>query len=633
MKKVFLCLFFLFFVTGAFGQANSKLDSLKRVLAKLPVEGKSFVGDTLRVNVLCEMGDEYAKQKSDSILYYRKEALNASIKANYKEGKVKSYILLGNYYSSQSLSIKGTENYLKALAIAEELNLIDEQIKLTAEIGYDYMALNDFKQSYIYFKKHSELCKKHGTDEDYALSINNIGVLYFDQSNYQEALKYFLECEAWSEKTSNPKLINAGLINVGKVYFELGKYSEALVRYKRSLKIEDGYLDKKAFVHNEIANIYLKKKVFNKALSNAKIALANTNFPNKTMLKNVSLNLSKIYEGLGNEKLALKHYKVYTNISLNQDSVKNSQLVRFMNLDYQSEKQLFKIEGLNTEVKIKENQNRLLIFSVIGALVIMFGSLFFYFSIRKKNKFIENQKSEIQDLNQNLEHKIKERTEELSEANKELIKKNFEITEALFKGKTMERERVAAELHDNLGSTLTALKWRLSALDSDQLKPSERKIYDSIKESMNDAYCEVRNISHNLIPKELIENGLLGALMKLVEGINNSSKIVFQIKAKSEILTNNKNLIFELYNVILELTTNILKHSNASTAVLEINQLKDKIEIKVMDNGIGMSPNNFNGKGLNNIKERLKRINGVLNLTSDKTFKTIYSINIIEIQR
>lgn len=350
MKKIFLCIFLLFFISIGFGQANLKLDSLKRVLAKLPEEGKSFAKDTLRVNLFCDIGEAYRKKKNDSSFYFGKEALSLSQKSNYKKGKVKSYILIGNYYSSQSLSVKATENYLKALAIAEELKLNNEQILLTGEIGSDYLSLNDFKQSYIYFIKHKDLCKKYGSNEDYALSINNLGILFYDQKIYKEALKYFLECEAWSEKTGNPKLINAALINVGKVYSELEKFDEALARYKRALSIEDGYLDKLAFVNNEIALINFKKGEYSEALKWAKIALNSSKSLNETMLKNTSQTISKIYEKLGNNKEALKYFKLYTEISLKQDSVKNNQLVRFMNLDYQNEKQLFKIEGLNSDV-------------------------------------------------------------------------------------------------------------------------------------------------------------------------------------------------------------------------------------------------------------------------------------------
>ena len=628
MKKGFLCLFFLFFVSICFGRANSKLDSLKRVLAKLPAEGKSFGSDTLRVNLYCNIGEEYRKKKNDSSFYFGKEALSLSQKSNYKKGKVKSYILIGNYYSLQSLSVKATENYLKALAIAEELKLNNEQILLTREIGSNYSSLHDFKQSYIYFIKHKDLCKKYGSNEDYVLSINNLGILFYDQKIYREALKYFLECEAWSEKTGNPKLINAALINVGKVYVELEKFDEALARYKRALNIEDGYRDKLAFVNNEIALIYFNKGEYSEALKCAKIALNSSTSLNQTMLKNTSQTISKIYERLGNNKEALKYFKLYTEISLKQDSIKNNQLVRFMNLDYQNEKQLFKIEGLNSEVKIKENQNKLLTISVIGVLLFLIIVLFFYYSIKNKNSFIEKQKAEISDLNQNLEYKINERTEELSEANKELIKKNFEITEALFTGQTLERKRVAAELHDNLGSTLSALKWRLGALNAEALSPKEKEIYDSIKSMMGTAYEEVRHISHNLLPVEFENHGLIGALQKLLNDINENGKIHFHVNVKGDFESLDNKIALELYSIILELVNNTLKHSNAKNAELLISYLGDKILFKLSDDGIGYTKSKDAGIGLKNIDERMKPFNGSYEIHQDKYWSFIFECKI-----
>ena len=57
MKSITASLIFSFFFNPVFSQKPSKLDSLKNVLAHLPAEGKSFSGDTLRVRVLCEMGE------------------------------------------------------------------------------------------------------------------------------------------------------------------------------------------------------------------------------------------------------------------------------------------------------------------------------------------------------------------------------------------------------------------------------------------------------------------------------------------------------------------------------------------------------------------------------------------------
>ena len=57
MKLILATTLLLFFTSIIHAQKSSKLDSLKQVLAHLPAEGKSFAGDTLRVRVLCEMGE------------------------------------------------------------------------------------------------------------------------------------------------------------------------------------------------------------------------------------------------------------------------------------------------------------------------------------------------------------------------------------------------------------------------------------------------------------------------------------------------------------------------------------------------------------------------------------------------
>jgi hypothetical protein len=58
MKSILATILLLFYISTTHAQKPSKLDSLKNVLAHLPAEGKSFAGDTLRVRVLCEMGEE-----------------------------------------------------------------------------------------------------------------------------------------------------------------------------------------------------------------------------------------------------------------------------------------------------------------------------------------------------------------------------------------------------------------------------------------------------------------------------------------------------------------------------------------------------------------------------------------------
>lgn len=130
---------------------------------------------------------------------------------------------------------------------------------------------------------------------------------------------------------------------------------------------------------------------------------------------------------------------------------------------------------------------------------------------------------------------------ELQVANDELIMKNQEILEALTKGQTIERKRVALELHDNLGSTLSALKWRLETINGDNLNEKERKVYAGIVDMMKNAYAEVRLISHNMLPVELEERGLFEALNKFINDINISDKLNIKLVIDKKLIISDKN--------------------------------------------------------------------------------------------
>ncbi len=627
MKLILATTLLLFFISPTHAQKPSKLDSLKNVLAHLPAEGKSFAGDTLRVRVLCEMGEEYYNFKNDSTIIVAKNAIKIADKINFKSNLLKLYKLSGRFYLSKSLPTKSSEFFFKGIALAEELKSNNDLLYFVELVGINYLDLGDYKNALKYFRLHSNMCTKLNKTEQYFMSLINIGIVYFNEKEFQKSLYYFQKCEQESQKANNLKIQNAASINVAKVFVETGKLNEALTLYKSSLKIDDGYVDKISFVANEIAKIYLTKKKYGEALYYGLIALNNTKKTSPNTLKEISLTLSRIYQKIGFLKESFEHYKMYTKITIEQDSVKNTQLVKFLNLDYKNEKQLMKINDLNNNVKQKESRNKLLLSSIVG--MIFFLLLFVYFnnSLKKQNTKIENQKKQIEALNLNLEEKVKIRTVELLEVNNELIKKNFEITEALFKGQSQERKRLASELHDNLGSTLSAIKWRLEALNSNELSSKEKKIYEGIKDMMKNAYSEVRNISHNLLPTELENNDIAGAIQKLINNINDNEKIIFNFIADGQFGNLDRQNTLALYSQCLELSNNIIKHSKATMANILLKNINDKIILTIQDNGIGMDSINYKGFGLSQIDERVKELNGNLTISKNIIWNTTIEIS------
>jgi signal transduction histidine kinase len=611
MKPILTSILILFCVTTTHAQKPSKLDSLKNVLAHLPAEGKSFAGDTLRVRVLCEMGEEETNPKKSH--EYLSIAKLIAEKQNDKRGQLLALDKFSELYDYQPVRVM--EYYMKGLAIAENLQDYQKIIKYTERIGGNYLNLNDNKQALKYAKYNYKMNEKYGNKEDILLSLNNIGIAYFSMKEYDSALIYFNRMHQQNLITKSPKVENAFLINSAKVYIEEKKFNMALINLKNTLLFDDGYKDKIAFVSNEIAQIYLLQQKLDSAFHYAKIAeSASKNLNNYALINNYKV-LTRIYKQIGNQNKYIQYYEKFSSLSIKDDSIKNTKLTELINLDYVAEKQSDEINNLNFTLKEKEYRNKLLFFGIITTVIVLLITFYFNKTITDKRKEVEVKNEQIQELNLSLESKVKDRTSELLEANGELVKKNFEITEALFKGKTIERERVAAELHDNLGSTLSALKWRLEALNSDRLNQNEKKIYESIKAMMSDAYEDIRNLSHNLIPKELKEKGLIGAICKLTNDLNSLEKVNIKFNYQENITPINDSISLELYSIILELVNNALKYSQASQITLNFSSNPSLIIFTIKDNGIGLN-NSPEGMGIANIRKRVGAMNAKLEINN-----------------
>lgn len=617
MKKFTCCFFLLLCSFYCYSQSNQKLDSLKRVLARLPKEGSSFVADTMRVQVLCEMGENCENIKIDSAIKFVENALQISNNRLWQRGLMISNSWLGHLITKKGLPYKGAELLFRGLKYSEKTQNSYYKGFCLRYIGDAYSKLGDPKKSLEYHLQSLSFLKKHDKRR-YLVCLNNIGLNYYGLKKYDEAIKYFLFCMK-QNNGQNKEIISYCLTNLGASYKEKKQYDLAIYYFKLEQKNNIKDIDGKAFVEKEIASIYYLKNQYKKSES-----LLITILPLENQLKIETKK--EIYELLYQNYLNLKNYQkayFYYELFNKMNNIEVGEMQRrqleSLKYEYENEKQKTNILLLEKENEQKVFQRTVLIFGLF--LVIIFG-VFQYRNnniLINKNKKIEEQNSQIEDLNKNLEIKVEKRTKELSDANEELIKKNREIVEALFKGQSIERKRVAVELHDNLGGTLSAIKWRLEALNSNSLTEKEREIYISILEMMKTAYSEVRNISHNLLPSEFEKNGLLGAIQKLINDINQSKKIEISIVQKGNFELIENKVALELYSICLELLNNILKHSKATKAQIKLFNNNDSINIEVNDNGIGISENKLNGMGMQNMKNRLDSINGKISFSSDES--------------
>ena len=621
MKPILASILFFFCVTTIQAQKPIKLDSLKNVLFHLPAVGKSFAGDMLRVRVLCEMASKF-KEQPDSTLIYSNFSIKLGRKIKFSTYEVENLLRQASAYRYKGLHFNAIDLLTEAKLIAEKKKSELEIAKIDRSIADNYLWVAEYKLAERHYRAAMILFRKLKEYEEFADTQNNLAINYSKQKEFIISINLLNDCFKYLPYIRGEISEISFYENLSLAYSGLNRHKEAIKNAEKALEKYKN-LSKKRPLQLELTRSYiilgfnqLRGGRIDDALNSAKSCEMYDSDYNGNRIELNQLYY-EVYRAKKDEKKALYFLEKYKNAESKKVEVEQNRLINAYKAIYELDKEKIRVIELNSTIQKNDTIQKSSFIGLIISILIVCILLFSYARIRSKNKEIEVQKYEIGELNSELEKKVFIRTKELSEANKELIEKNFEITEALLKGQTLERKRVAADLHDNLGSTLSALKWRLEALGSNNLNTKEREIYKSIKNMMNDAYNDVRNISHNLFPAELESKGLIGALDKLCSDINENGKVCFTLNSKGNFNSISPKMALEIYSICMELITNILKHSKATEAQIDLSITKKEIIINISDNGIGVeNKDTLNGHGLKNITNRVEMLNGYLKIPS-----------------
>ncbi|MEM9544702.1 MAG: ATP-binding protein [Bacteroidota bacterium] len=226
--------------------------------------------------------------------------------------------------------------------------------------------------------------------------------------------------------------------------------------------------------------------------------------------------------------------------------------------------------------------------SLFAFAVFLIGFLVFH-----NRKMIQN-KDEIQRL-------------ELEKAKKILVD-SIQIQES-------ERARIGADIHDDLGPTMSAMKLKINNLSPNKLT-SERDV-NQLKMMIDETIKSVRSLSHSLYPNTLEKYGLKAALEELSQRFSsNTLQVVTQINPTIDHLDFYTKI--NLYRILQEFCNNSIKYGQCSTITITIKKNENKIEINAFDNGIGFDMNDKtnHGIGLRNMEMRANAINYSFDLQS-----------------
>jgi PAS domain S-box-containing protein len=192
------------------------------------------------------------------------------------------------------------------------------------------------------------------------------------------------------------------------------------------------------------------------------------------------------------------------------------------------------------------------------------------------------------------------------------------IADGLLRGQEDERRRLARELHDDVNQRIAMMSVELGMLArSPDVPMSLQAELDRLRGQTTQLSELVRGISHNLHPAELEHLGLISALRDLCSQFSELEGIQTEFVVASDLHTIWADASIGLYRLAQEALRNVVKHANAKTAQLTLEELEDGFKLTVTDEGEGFSVvSSKGGLGLISMEERLELLGGRLDIRS-----------------
>ncbi len=197
------------------------------------------------------------------------------------------------------------------------------------------------------------------------------------------------------------------------------------------------------------------------------------------------------------------------------------------------------------------------------------------------------------------------------------IQKKKDVVTAVIDAQEKERKELSYELHDNVNQLLAASVLYLKTAQK-QSSVQEGHIKQSL-EYLQKAINEIRNISHNLNPDNLIINGLATGLKLLTEKLHIPDKFEVTLTLGSFIdeMKTSKSLKLALYRIVQEKISNVLRHADASKVTIYLAEEDNELVLTVTDNGKGFDAATIKkGLGLINIYNRAETFGGSAEIMS-----------------
>lgn len=597
--------------------------------------------DTAYIKSLLSL--EKKSNNNDSSISLLTSSLALSTELQYKIGIIQSLNLLGVRYENKGQYNKGLSCLQQALYYIHKFGYEDYLSMVYVNMSNNYRAQGQYDSALIYIYKSIEAQEQYPsvmpkatpyinlgtllgnfrldtlalyylnkasiiTKEQRTLAAIkiNIGVIYGKMQQFNLSEQFLKAGLTIADKSNANMEKRAALGLLGLLYDEKREVDKAIYYYNQALAFEfENYGQDLALMSN-LANHYYQRKNYKQANDILMRVLKRIQeLPNESIVHTYFL-LGQINAAWGQHKLANEYYQKHIHLydSLEGKAMQNK--INNLQLQYlttQKENALVKreLELTQQKARIQKNVAYSWTLSVITFLLAALGTIYYH----NKRK-IEQQAA----------------------------KQSIEIAawKASLDGEERERQRLARELHDNIGGNLSTVKMWLDNIYSRlSIADQKNKDYNDLRSLVDITLTEVRNTAHHLMPELLLRFGLVEAVHIFCKNVQKASNIEIQFHYFGYIGKMEKAVELLIYRTIQELVQNIAKHSGAQRALVQMSLHDTLLSITIEDDGKGLMDDewkNSKGMGLLNIKNNIEKLGGKFIVTAEKYNGTTIDIEL-----
>ncbi len=630
-------------------KAQNSTDSLLNVI-------KNSTSPIEKVDALIQLSGQNIRQNTQLQLSYATEAYRVADSIGYKEGiaDALNQLGIGHLYSGKLDS--SMSFYERSLQLYDSLDDQENVSQLLMNMGDLFQRRGNFPQASKYYFDALRIATEGGYKKPMSYILNNLGLLFEDRNDLDAALRYFKECMEISKEIDNKVMIAATSHNMANIYRKRDSLDRSLELFNQSLTYSEEMKNTFGIAINqmEIGGVY--QQMNDPYLALQYVGSATNTFKdlgNKFQLSQCYLYLGKIYgdldelensekyylntlttaqeteatiiiseaheklanlfKDLGRPSKALEHFEKFMVVQSKLINQENEEEIIRIREEFESKKRedenelLRREKALQKELITRQNANtEYFIIILILAGVLLIASLIGYMALRRSNRRLVK-------LNQEIESQkvvIEERSELLEEAVHEVNVQNLELSDAIEKLETTQKQLIESEKMASLGvlsagvgheinNPLNFIKGGISGLskhikeDKKSDKSEALRYLDIVNEGVDRATSIVSSLAHfsrsntDMNEKCDIHEILDHCQTILQNKLKGKVKVTKVYNAASTKVIGNVGRLHQAFLNILSNAEQAI--SETGNVVLKTSSIGNHIEISISDDGIGIS--------------------------------------------